>query len=91
MNDRFVGMSESLMGPSCKAMAVTPSASALPYVAKRIYVGGAGDVVLQLVGDTAPVVYTAVPAGTHLHVRAAYVFAGGGGGTTTATNIVAEF
>lgn len=86
MSDRFVGMSESLMGPSCKAEAVTPSATALPYITKRLYVGGAGNVVVQLKGDVSPVTYYNVPAATYMDIRAAYVLTG-----TTATNIVAEY
>lgn len=87
MSDRFGGASEDLLGPATKAVAVTPNdANDLAYVAKRLWVGGAGNVTLiTLGGDT--VEYASVPAGTYLNVRASRVKATG----TTATNIVAEY
>lgn len=68
-------------------MAVTPSdALSLPFRCKRLWVGGAGNVSLLARDGVTPVVYTAVPAGTYLRVRASYVRSTG----TTATNIIAE-
>jgi hypothetical protein len=51
---------------------------------KGLYVGGAGNLNLLLAGDTAPVVFVGVAAGTVLPVRVAKVMAT----NTTATNLV---
>jgi len=51
---------------------------------KRIYVGGAGNVVVLQAGlDQAPVTFTAVPAGTQLEVSGTQIMQ-----ATTATNMV---
>jgi hypothetical protein len=78
----------SYRGPAADARAVTPADNtALPQgIAKRLYVGGAGDVtVVTLAGTVAT--YKAVPVGTYLRVFVQGVQATG----TTATNIVAEY
>jgi hypothetical protein len=87
MADRFAGMGEDLLGPATRAVAAATSDTvALPNVSKRLWVGGAGNVKLvTLGGDT--VIYTAVPAGTYLNVRATQIFAT----LTTASNIIVEF
>jgi hypothetical protein len=87
MGDPFAGTGNDLLGPAQNAAAVTPSDTAnLPTCCKRLWVGGAGNVELTTVGGST-VIYTAVPAGTYLQVRALQVFAT----LTTATNIVAEY
>lgn len=48
-----------------------------------LWVGGAGNVVGRLEGDSADVTFTGVPAGTYLYGRFTSIAA-----TTTATNIV---
>jgi hypothetical protein len=68
-------------------VAVTPSdGTSLPFRCKRLWIGGAGNVSLLGRDGVTAVVYTAVPAGTYLRVRASYVRSTG----TTATNIIAE-
>lgn len=66
--------------------AVTPSDSAevADYYPKGVYVGGAGNIVGQLVGDTTDTTFTAVPAGTFLPVSFRLIKATG----TTATSMV---
>ena len=51
---------------------------------KGIYVGGAGNITGQLIGDTTDVVFSSVPAGTFLPVSFRLIKATG----TTATNMV---
>jgi hypothetical protein len=82
--DRFALMAEDLRGPAEMVATITPSANPLPYITKRIWVGGAGNVTLTTKGGTSAT-YTAIPAGTYLLVRAAYVTA------ATATNLIGEY
>ena len=87
MVDLYNGSGDDLLGPASLAADVTPSDSApLPIASKRLWVGGAGSLSLVTVGGTT-VVYSGVPAGSYLNVRAAQVNATG----TTATNIIAEY
>lgn len=73
--------------PSGAALAVTPSNTEFVYVANSLYVGGSGNVVVQLRDDpTTTVTFSAVPAGTILPIYAIKVLP-----TTTATNILALF
>lgn len=65
------------------AFAITPhNTTELPFVTKRIFVGGAGDVRVTMADGTA-VTFTGVLAGTILPVRASKVLT-----ATTATNLV---
>jgi hypothetical protein len=65
------------------AAAVTPAdATAVKF--RALWVGGAGNVTVQCVGDTTTTTFTAVPAGTWLWVGVIKVMSTG----TTATNIV---
>ncbi len=85
-SDRFPG-AEDLLSPACHAVEVVPSdTESLPFMSKRLWVGGAGNVTLVTAGAET-VEYAAVPAGAYLNVRATQVKATG----TTATNIVAEY
>ena len=87
MADRYLGSGDDLLGPASMAADVTPSDSApLPIASKRLWVGGAGNVSLVTTGGVA-IIYSGVPAGSYLQVRAAQVNATG----TTATNIIAEY
>ena len=87
MTDRYAGSGDDLLSPASQAAAVTPNDTTdLAIAAKRLWIGGAGNVKLNTVGGST-VTYTAVPAGTYLNVRVSRVYATG----TTATNIVAEY
>lgn len=86
-NDRYANYGDDLLSPASDGAAVTPSDSAtLAVASKRLWIGGAGDVVVVTVRGTV-LTYTDVPAGTYLQVRAQQVKATG----TTATNIIAEY
>lgn len=86
MADLYANQAPSLDSPAMTAAAVTPNDSNdLAVTARALYVGGAGDLSLVLVGDTAAVTFAAVPAGSVLPLRVKRVRATG----TTATAIVA--
>lgn len=88
MADKFASTSDMQTAPARNASAVTPhDSNALANVAKALYIGGAGQVVCRLVGDSADVTFVGLAAGTILPVRAAYVRAT----NTTATSIVALY
>lgn len=83
--DAFDGLQDGIISPASHAFAITPHATdELTQVTRAIYVGGEGDVELVLRGDTAAVVFSAVPAGTLLPVRAKRVVST----NTTATALV---
>jgi hypothetical protein len=85
MSDEFRGRESGLTSPAQDAEAVTPSdATALPRVARGIYVGSTGNLRVRMVSGT-DVTFAAVPAGTLLPLRATHVLATG----TTAGGIVA--
>jgi hypothetical protein len=70
------------------AAAITPSDGAnLSQQTMAIYVGGAGDVKVDMVGSGTGIVFKAVPVGTVLPVQAIKVYSTG----TTATNLVAIY
>lgn len=78
--------SASTYSPAINGAAIVTSDSVpLTQPTRMIYVGGAGDVTVILVGDTVAITFKAVPVGTWLNVRAATVKATG----TTATNLLA--
>jgi len=56
--------------------------------ARRLYIGGAGDVAAQKVGDTGLILYKAIPAGTFMD--GCWIKVGSSGHGTTATYINAE-
>ena len=87
MADRYAGVGDDLLSPASDGAAVTPNDNTdLTTAAKRLWVGGAGNVALTTIRGTS-LSYLGVPAGTYLFVRTARVLATG----TTATNILAEF
>jgi hypothetical protein len=70
------------------ALAVTThDTTALAPIARALYVGTTGSVVLRAVGSSADVTFVGVPAGAIIPVYAQYVRATG----TTASNIVALY
>lgn len=73
-------------GPSQKAVAITPSDTVGVGSPRGIYVGGAGNLAVRFLGDTADTVFTAVPVGCVLPISPVFVRA-----ATTATNLVALF
>lgn len=77
----------SLSGSSGTAAAVTPNDSAdLAYIARGLYVGGAGTLKVTL-EDGTNLTFGAVTAGSLLPIRVSRVWSTG----TSATNIVALF
>ena len=69
------------INPATSGGAVTKSDSTVLNF-KRLFVGGAGNVVIQHAGADSVVTFTGVPAGTYLDVAGVRVMA-----ATTATNI----
>lgn len=86
MADEQAGFVETLDAPANSAAAVTPSATALAFTTRALYVGGAGSVAVTMAGG-GNVTFVGVPAGAVLPIRVTHVLAAGSG--TTATNIVA--
>lgn len=88
MPDKFKNANPELSSPASNAAAVTPhDTNELADFSRALWVGGAGNLVVVMVGDSASVTFTAVPAGTLLPFRVKKVLATG----TTATSIVAVF
>lgn len=87
MADKFDGSQPGLESPATKGFAIAGSDAAdLAFVTRAIYVGGAGNIKVQLADDpvASPVTFVAVPAGTILSIRAKRVWAT----LTTATNLI---
>jgi len=84
MPDPFADRAAGILDPATSAFAITPADSDLTTFTRALYVGGAGNLSLRLVGDSADVTFTAVPAGTTLAVRCRRV----NSTSTTATSIV---
>ena len=71
--------------PATNAFAITPNDSTqLTFTTRAVYVGGAGNLVVRLSGDTANVTLVGVAAGTLLPIRAILVAST----STTATSII---
>jgi hypothetical protein len=89
MPDNFAFSSDSVFAPARSCFSVTPS-DATDYantgsVPKALYIGGAGDLVVQMVDDSATVTFTGLAAGVLLPIRPRRILADG----TTCTAIVA--
>lgn len=83
--DTYKNMMGALESPAREAVAVLPDdINDLVNTSRAIYVGTAGDVAVHMIGQSAPVVFKAVPVGI-LPIRADRVLATG----TTASDIVA--
>jgi len=84
MADDFASHETSLMSPAQDATAITPSDSlALPRATRGLYVGGAGDLRVQMISGEV-VTFTGVLAGAYYPLRVAQVMATG----TTATALI---
>lgn len=89
IKDLFYGRRDDFAAPMYNGQ--TPALDTdLPYVTRAVYVGGAGNLSVQMVGNGAPtdgaiVTLASVPAGTLLPLRIRQVRSSG----TTATNIIA--
>jgi hypothetical protein len=86
MPDPFASHADGLGSPASNAAAVTPNDGAdLANFSRSLFIGGAGNVTVDLVGGGTNVQFASVAAGTILPIRAKRVYATG----TTATAIVA--
>ena len=84
MIDTFKTFARSLTSPPEYAQEIAPSdAAALPFVTRALYVGGAGDVALRLMGG-AEVTLRNMQAGSLIPIRIDRVKASG----TTATGLI---
>ena len=83
MQDNFSEHSPGLEAPGSSLFAVTPADSDLPAVARALYVGTGGDLVLLAKDDADPITLPNVPAGSFIPVRVKRVMA-----ATTASGIV---
>lgn len=85
MSDQFAKFPNTIDGPAKKAFAITPTDNTpLSSSTKGLYIGGAGNINLIMVGDTANTLFTAVTVGSILPFRVSTIHATG----TTATGIV---
>ncbi len=83
--DPFRNQADSPMAPAEFCFEITPSDTAeLMCATKALYIGEGGDLVVTSVRADNPVVFTGVPSGSIIDVRARKISASG----TTATNII---
>lgn len=74
----------AISSPASSAFAITPAPDTLITAQPRaLWIGGAGNLVCRLIGDSADVTFTGVAAGTLLPIRVSHVR-----NTSTATLIV---
>jgi hypothetical protein len=73
----------TLEGPASEGFAIVNDAD-FPFVSRKIYVGGAGDIVVRMAKSQTNLTFKGVPVGTVLELRADKVVAAG----TTATFLV---
>ena len=78
------GDNAGINGVASTAVAITPSDSTdLAATTNRLYVGGAGALVVRLIGaPTTNVTFGAVPAGTTLDIRVVRVLSSGTGASS---------
>jgi hypothetical protein len=85
MSDEYKYEPSGLDSPAAVAATITPSDSVdLLTSTRSIYIGGAGNLAVVLVGMTTPVTFTGVVAGMIYPFRVSKVMASG----TTATGLV---
>ena len=86
--DKFEVYTSNLDSPASNAVAATPSDSVdFPFASRGLYIGGSGDVRVDMQHGAAPVTFLGVMAVSILPIRVSRVYATG----TTATGIVALY
>lgn len=86
--DTFASFQDGLTSPAENAVAVTPHNSTdLTIATRALWIGGAGNISVEMVGGQSAVVFTGIPAGTLLPLRVTRV----NSTSTTATSIVAVY
>jgi len=86
--NKFGQGENATQAPATRAVAITPhDTTELTETTRAIYVGGAGNIVMTLEGDTAAVTFVSVSSGSILPVRAKLVKST----STTATSLVALY
>lgn len=86
MADPYSSHAQALESPARSCFAVTPhDSNALATTPRALYIGGSGNLVVILAGDSVAVTFSNVVAGTILPIRANIVKST----STTATGIVA--
>jgi hypothetical protein len=84
--DIFSRFRQDNFSPVTNAVAVTPhNTEDLAYVTRALYVGGGGDVKVDLQDSGTAIIFSLVPTGTTLPIRVTRVYATG----TDASGIVA--
>jgi len=86
--DDFKLHTERLDSPGVSAIEITPSDSTLlAKVSRAIYIGGSGNLAVEMLGGQTPIVFVGVSAGCILPIRVTKVLST----STTATNLVALY
>jgi len=86
MTDKYQSYGESPSTPASASDVIAPhDINALMNISKAIYIGSGGTIILRLVNDSSDRIFTNLPAGGILPVRASHVRATG----TTAGDLVA--
>lgn len=86
MTDIFNSFEHGVEAPARNSAAVTPNDSTdLTFTTRALYIGGAGDVKVDMVGTGTAVTFAGCLAGTILPIRVDRVYST----DTSATNIVA--
>ena len=78
---------EALQAPAATGVAVTPSNTVDIAATRALYVGGAGDVKVDMLDSGTAVIFAGVPAGSVIPIRVTRVYVA----DTTATSIVALY
>lgn len=86
--DNFASHVPGTTSPAGNAVAVTPHNSTdLTIASRALWIGGAGNISVEMVGGQSAVVFTGIPAGTWMPLRVTRV----NSTNTTATSIVAVY
>jgi hypothetical protein len=83
--DDFASLAPGMSGPAAKAVSLVPSnGTDLGFATRGIYVGGGGDLRVDMQDGGAAITFVAVAAGSVLPIRVSRVYATG----TTATSLI---